>query len=456
MAVFSSSTPSDGTTDYFINKSLEVTFDEAVNAATLTDNVVSLYNLDTGAPTPIELKLKSTDSNTIVITPSSHLQENTNYRLVILGTDMGLGFNLSFSGGSNLATTVAIMFMTGDSVYSIDTTVEKEAASKTLEGDLFLPVNVKALGFDFTVSRVRPENHSYGVQTGLTGDNTINFKFNKALYTASGVTDWATVHVFSLLDDPAYYASGQVFNSTTNPVAVPDYSIQTANNDTELVIAFSGLLPNNAAIQVELNSNIRSTDGDLYGGNLLYSINTELFPATYGVETVKREVKPIAEFYNDDYIAATLFKNIIWLWEMSGRGFSLTDPTYPAKQYAIYSTILDLMEDKEYEKYVVAGTRRQLGDLNVSVDNLIGRQALKLNKYTKAKERAFETLHKGWQFKIGTTTAAYSDIASTINRLWYNVNGRYTHTMYRFDQRDIPASNTSLSRHAKTNNPIWY
>ena len=455
MASLVSSSPADGETDFFLNKSLELTFDEAVASAALTDNIVSLYNLDTGGTVPINLTLKATNSSVVIVTPQSHLTEDTDYRLVVLGTDMAMGFNFSFAGGSDLATTISIQFATGDTVYSVDTTVEKEAAAKTLEGDLFLPVNVKALGFDFTVTQVRPKNHSHNNPTGLTGDNSISFTFSKALFTGSGISNFVEVNAFPILDDPAYLGSGTTLNGSSGSFSIPDYTIETRESDTVLSVVFDRLLPENTAVQVQLTSNIRSTDSEYYGGDMLYSINTKLLPSIYGVETIKREVKPIAEYYNDDYIAATLFKNIIWLWERTGQTFSLTGPSFPAKQYAVYSTILDLMEDKEYEKYVIAGTRRQLGDFNVSVDNLIGRNALKVNKYLKLKENALESVYKGWQFKIGTSTTAYEEIASTVNRLWYNVNGRYTATMYRFDQPDVPASNTSISRHAKTNNPIW-
>ncbi|MCB1712291.1 MAG: hypothetical protein KDH96_07400, partial [Candidatus Riesia sp.] len=113
------------------------------------------------------------------------------------------------------------------------------------------------------------------------------------------------------------------------------------------------------------------------------------------------------------------------------------------------------MEDREYYKYVVAGTRRQLGDLGVSIDNIIGRIAMKVAKYQKAKEVAFDSIVPGWQFKIGTSTLAYQEAAEGVSRLWYDINGRYTETMYKYYQDNIPASNVAINRHAKSNNPIW-
>jgi hypothetical protein len=113
------------------------------------------------------------------------------------------------------------------------------------------------------------------------------------------------------------------------------------------------------------------------------------------------------------------------------------------------------MEDREFYKYVVAGTRRQLGDLGVSVDNIIGRLAMKVAKYQKAKELALESIKPGWQFAVGITTQGYADTAMNINRLWYSTNMRYIPTRFSYHQEDMPASNTQINRQARQNNPIW-
>ncbi|MHA2265681.1 MAG: hypothetical protein ACXAEN_25095, partial [Candidatus Thorarchaeota archaeon] len=126
-------------------------------------------------------------------------------------------------------------------------------------------------------------------------------------------------------------------------------------------------------ITIDLTNKIESLDSDEYGGALHYSINTQVYPEISGLQTVRREIRPSSVDYVDDYIGALLFKNTMWLWERTGRGLDLDTLSYSAKKHILYSTVLDLLEDKEYEKFIVAGTRRQLGDLNVSVDSLIGR-----------------------------------------------------------------------------------
>lgn len=444
-----SSTPAEGATDYYLNKSVELTFDKAIASSSLTDNVFSIIDIDSGTCVPLTISFGADSNARIILLPSTSFRENTQYRIIITGTSSGLGYTLTAADADTLATTLFIEFGTGTTVYKIDTTLEKEISNLTLEGDLFLPTNVKALGYDFTVSRVRPKNNLHAVSPTLTGDSNITFTFSKNLMSGAEYDDWVEVDVFPLLNDVSYLASGTSFGEGT----IPSYTVTGLSN--QLIVQFSTELPKNVGVQINLLQDITSVDGDQYGGKLRYSINTELYPEVCGVNTIEREIREVVDVYPRDYIGALLFKNSIWLWEKLGRSFGLDSVPYAAKQYITYSTILDLMEDREYYKFVLAGTRRQLGDLGVSVDNIIGRIAMKVAKYKEAKDVALESLKKGWQFKVGTSIAAYSEMADQVNRLWYDINGRYTDSTYSYHQEDLPISNVAINRHARHNNPIW-
>jgi hypothetical protein len=448
--ILSSSTPSHGSTDYFVNKSVELIFNKAIATTSLSNNVFSIIDVDAGTVVPLTISHGINNTSKVVLLPSTNLKENTQYRILVVGTDQTLGYSLVAQDAEALTATIYIEFSTGSTVYKIDSTIQKDSSSLTLEGDLFLPTNVKALGFDFTIEKVRPKNNIHGVEPSLTGDNTIKFTFTKNLWTGQeDYTEWLDIVSFPLLDTSMYLAtSGQLGVGN-----IPSHSISVTGQ--VLTVAFSSSLPNNVGIQISILDKVRSIDNDYYSGKLEYSINTKLYPEIYGVQSIKREVREIVDTYTEDYIGALLFKNTIWAWERVGRSFSLDSPTFAAKQYIIYSTILDLMEDKEYSKYVVAGTRRQLGDLGVSVDSIIGRIAMKVAKYQKAKDNAFESIVAGWQFRIGHGIQAYNDAAATVNRLWWNINGKYVETRYVYYQDDVPASNVDWNRYAKTNNPIW-
>lgn len=442
------STPADGATDYFINKSVSITFNKAISSSSLTPNVFSLIDIDSNTAVPLTVSASTESDTKILLLPSLNLKSNTQYRIIVVGTDQGLGYSLVASDTETLTTTITIEFATGSTVYKIDTTVEKEVSNLTLEGDLFLPTNLKAIGLEFTILKTRPKNFSHAIAPTVTGDSTIRFTFSKALNTGADYSTWADVSLFPLLNDTAYLSQNGDFGTGV----IPNYTI--TGSGTELIVTFDGALPKNLGVQINLTDSITSLEGDEYGGNLQYSVNTQLYPEIYGIQTVKREIREIADVYSEDYIGALLFKNSIWLWEKLGRSFSLDTVPYAAKQYVLCSTILDLMEDREYYKYVLAGTRRQLGDLGVSVDNLIGRLAMKVAKYQKAKEIALESLNRGWQFRVGSSMLAYDNIAADINRLWYDVSDRYTDTRLSYLQLDQPASNTTDNRRARSNNPI--
>jgi hypothetical protein len=442
----SSTTPSTGATDYYINKQITLQFSTAIDSAYLTDSIVSLFNVNTNEYVPVALSLNPVDSTEIIISPEMVLDENTNYRVRILGEDSPLGLALQDTSGDKLAETTTITFSTGDNVYDIDADVEKQAASVTLEGDLFLPNNLEALGYEFTIESVTPENHSHGVSTSLNGSNKIEIKFSKPLATGqTNYIDWASVSTFPILAE-YYMASGTTFNEDSGNITIPDYNITVSGE--YMYINFDSELPKNVGITAELNSNILSQAGDQYGGNLYYAVNTETYPSLVPIQIVRNEVRPINVDFFDDYIGTLIYKNTISLMEMgllNGNQHSIT-----RFNYILYSTVIDLIEDKDLQKFVVAGTRRQLGDLNTSVDNLAGRLALKLARSEKLKESALDTMKPGWQIRTGSYTL-YEN--TKMSRLWYDISGRYTHTYYKYKQLDQPAANTAINRHAKTNNP---
>lgn len=445
--LFVSSIPDSGTTDYFINKSIELTYNQAISESSLTDNVVFLVDLSTNQNVPIVIARKSSNVATIVITPLVNLKENTNFRLIITGLDQGMGYSLISQTLETLSTTTVILFATGNNVYQIDTTIEKQASNITLEGDLFLPTNIKALGYEFTISKVRPKNHSHGIPLTITGDNTVRFSFTKPLMTGVAYDDWADVRVYPILENDSYIGTG----GWTGNSPIPGYTVTGVGSD--LLVTFQSELPQNVSVSINLNSTIRSIADDEYGGAMNYVVNSQLSVDVFGPEAVKLDLASISNELYDDYIGALIFKNAIFLWEKVGRGFELSSTSFPVKKYIFLSTIMDIIEDKDYHKFVLGGTRRQLGDLNVSVDNPVGRLALKIARVQKEKEIALETLFKGWQFKA----LASAGRAAWMNgdRLWHDVNGRYTDPIYKYYQWNLPVSNIHINRHAKNNNPFW-
>lgn len=442
-----SSTPSAGQTDVYLNKKIELNFNQAIVASSLTDAAIFIIDVESGRKVPIVLSLNPQNGSQVLINTRQILKENTVYSLSLVGTDMGLGSYLQ-GETDNLTTTTSITFTTGENIYDVDVTIEKEAGNKTLEGDLFLPSNVEALGYDFTLDYILPKNRSYNVATTLNGSNSIDFVFTAPLATGYDISQWADVEVSPILDYTGYYASGE----TIGAVEVPSYYIY--QNDKTLSIIFSGELPKNALVKVDLSNDIVSTNNDYYGGDLGYIITTQLYPDISGPNSIRRELNNFeAEIY-DDYIGCLLLKNSIFLWEMTGRALNFSAPNFSIIKYVLYATVIDIIEDKDLENFIRAGHRKRIADIDVSFGNLIGRLALKLSRAEKEKDKSLETLRKGHQIKTGVLSV-YLDTISQTNRLWHNVSNTYVSPHLKYYQPNEPISNISINRQAKTNNPGW-
>lgn len=449
----SSSDPAHGATDVYTNKNPTFIFTAALDSATVTENTFLLLDQTTNQRVPVTLTYDSTVFKVTMVLQGM-LRENTAYRVLIVGSDTAVTDILSGTeAGDDLTATIKVEFSTGDDQFQIDTTLGKEVDSKTLEGELFLPSNLKALGTDFTVDKVRPQNHSHGVAVDLTGDRTVRFTFTKNLNTSGDIGAWAEIEVFPVLTTEYLGKSGELQTVTAGDYTLPTGTLSVSSKD--LVLTFDRDFPNNVGISVQLLDKIEASDGLDYGGGLEYSITTKLYPDVVPVIPIKRELRSIdGDKILDDYVGSLVHKNTIFLWEFLGRDLDLDDIPWAGWKYIFNSTLLDIMEDQDYEKFLTAGTRRQLGDLNTSVDSLIGRLALKIASTQKDKDRALQTLTKGWQFKTAIKSDSVNGLPNQ-NRLWYDINGRWTDPANKYNQPDIPASNTAISRRAKSVNPWW-
>ena len=440
------SDPANAAEDVYINKNLIVTFVNPVLSSSVTENTVILIDTITNRRLPLTLSL-NTFRTVLVIVPHNHLKENTAYRLMFIGQDTAVNneYLIDSSSGLGLSTTTSIEFETGDSAYSIDSALQKDAQALTLEGDLNLPSNVKALGYDFTITKVRPKNYSAGNSVNLTGDNTIRFTFNKALQTGQDIDVISEVTTYPLFDYSYLAVSGSVGTYT-----IPTLTGYISGSD--LVFGFTGNMPNNVGINIKLKDTLLAEDTATYGGNMDYNITTSIYPDIVPTNLIKLELKSLSPELYDTYVSTIIFKNAIELWERIGRGFDFGSISWPVKKYVINASVLDIIEDADLEKFLAAGTRKQVEDMYLSVDSLVGRLAMKVASATKDRDIAWESLNQGWQFKTAVRSA-FVDGQELGSRLWYNANGNYVYPYAKFYQADMPASNIDINRQAKSNNP---
>lgn len=435
------SNPLDGSTDVFINKPLTVTFNSALDSATVTNTSVSLINVATDSVVACLIEYIAS-SNTVQITPLSYLGENTVYKIRFPGTDVAL--NSSFvieedASNTKLTTTITISFTTGSKTFIDDTSINKSALNLSLEGDINLPTHVKALG-KFSVQNTIPINHSSDVNTTLDGNNRVKITFNKGLSGSLVSTDWISVDSFPILDNPAFLAVGTTLNTGTIPSMTG-----VLYSGSSLYLLFNDQMPKNVGVNITLATGIIASDGSEFGpNNYTLSFTTDRYPKVSGIHSVKTEIKAAAEELNNEYIASLLFKNTIEVSQAITIG---SDPDYLITKWVLLKTIIDILDDKELEKALVAGTRRQLGDLNVSVDGVIGKLAIKHARALKELDSTKRAIH-GAKY-LGAVINEFIIKDYTPTRLWYGIHGKLVESKWATYQGDYPSANAAINRQAK-------
>ena len=444
-----SSNPASNSVDVFVNVPLTVTFDApGLDLDSINSNSVVLLNALTQSSVPVDLSYNPT-TRVLTVTPFTVLAEDSIYKIRFPGTDiaLGLGYVIKSSGSLDpLVTTVEITFTTGRRNYIEDSVVDKDATNLSLEGDIMLPSNVKALG-PFAIEATFPKNHAADVAVSLDGSNRLYIKFNKALSGTLLENDWLNIDTYPMLDSEQYLAQSQVFGTGSMPTMTGlSYSGQY------LYANFNNNFPNNAGVTVTLGTGVVATDGSTFGNSTYaLSFTTDRFPKIGGVHVLRNELLAASDELNNDYMAAVLLKNTVRVINRFS-ALSFTAPQYLAHRYVVNLSIMDILEDKDLEHALVAGSRRTLGDMTISIDQLIGQMALKYQRAKKDAEEADDGL-QGIK-KLGAQIQHAVCYPVPPDRQWHGVNGRIYDYRFAYWQEDMPQANTQLNREAR--NPNWY
>jgi len=451
----SSSDPAGGDSDVFVNVSLKATFAATLTVSSVKDTTVLLVDEATSTIVDVVVDYDEQDGSVVTVTPQTALANNNVYTLKFPGTDTAVSSAFVISdraSGDVLTTTITITFTTGSRVYVDDTSIDKDATDLSLEGDLVLPVHVKALG-EFAISGMNPKNHEADVAISLNGVNQVQFDFTKALSGDLCDSTWVTVDTFGILDSNQFLSVGDDLQGTSGTLPTVSSVSCTGNS---LFVEFSEEVPQNLGIQIGIESKVTAADGSEFGPNdFEYSITTDRYPSIGGVHIVKRELYSIdqGEVIPKDYIAALLFQHTIELNEMV-TNLNATNPSYLHQKWVLMQTLLDILEDKELEKAVVAGTRRQLGDLNVSVDSLIGKMSLKHARVMKELDRVTKGIHGPAILAMRYAETMLTPRKGT--RLWFGVAGQLRNFLDQTYQGNYPAANIYINRQAKVPpDSIW-
>ena len=209
--------PTNGGVNEYLNVHIQVTFDQAMLESSLTSNTLLVYRA--ADYTQIEGMLSyDSSSYTSTFIPVKSLDESSGYTFIIVGADSSTDCAKN-AASESLVLSDTVQFTTGSDIYEPPQTVtdptnpEDEVAESPTD-----PVLEPAVCLDFCVTDTTPDNRQTNVGTALpsgrayipepSGFSSVYVEFNYDLWP-SGVAylDWMTIKAEPVNGDPAYPAA---------------------------------------------------------------------------------------------------------------------------------------------------------------------------------------------------------------------------------------------------------
>ena len=441
---FSSSTPTDGATNVYLNQKLTVTFSTDLDATSVSGATVILRSV--ALDTVVDATL-SVSGAVITIVPYTLLIANSVYRLTLVGSDLSLSTGAIQSADGSLVDTEILSFQIGS---QLDTTsVTRTEEEITLGGDLNLPGDVSLTSTSLTISSSSPTNHAFSVSAADT--NSITVTFSAALDPDTVTASSVQLEQYAFLDEEHLLATGSVFYANNTDGDYSDLSIDTPSASSNVITITPDVdrdWPNNMTVEVHLAATIADTAGNTLGSAQKITFHIEPYPNLVGIRAVKNELGTmIPNTYLDDYIGLRSWANTIDIYENLGANIDITkfSKNRPFREYIKCKTAMDILHDIRGTKDLAAGTSKELGDFRIS--------------YFPAGAGIASQKEQALQVRMNTAMAALvgymnrprsatRDAGSVVKRGSRQVRGPFLFNPQRnlYVSDPIPAANTARER----------
>jgi hypothetical protein len=361
-----SSDPANGATGVSVEQVVTLTFDQNVDANSVSGATVQLFRDDTDFPV---VSGTIASGKKIVLLPQSALDQDALYRVKIIGSDLGLGYALKASDGTFLATTIDQTFRTGTerfvSLTEVASRTDIERIGPIRESD---PLAIQPSGGALEIDERTPEALAAKVSVSLTG---ILIDFNKSLLHSTVNDSTIQVTQVPVLGLEEYY--GDVIDGEfklaaqlATPLIPPTGVVfQSAGNlavfqrDPATDFLF------NTEVRVKVTTKVQGVDGSTLLQTDMYLFTTEYCPLYSSPDLVRLEMGPAVATLTDDTLCRLIHKNSIEAWELSGRAIPFRNPNARIKRWVLCQTILDVLNVLMLASDLRAGETKTLGDLSI-------------------------------------------------------------------------------------------
>lgn len=368
--LFTSRTPSPNETNVYVNKYIEVVFDQSLDTTTLNDNTILLYRLSDYQL--IDKKITFTAAtNTVSISPLTIFDQNTQYNIVLVGADSSASC-IKNSVGESMAVSLTWYFTTGTEAGDQPGETHEEEEPDTPSADspvsaVLVPKATESL----SIVQTYPENYAANLGT-INGDYaTVHFdgpitvKFDRAV--ASGVSvdqSWLTFDVQPVDGDSSI------------PTNMPSGYLYNTNGDT-LTYAFPTYEGNNYAwdvnneVTVTVSDHVKDHDGTELGTQYKFMFTTAYRPYYCTVEKTRAVIGSFLRDIPDDTIARIIYINSLEAYNIANTVYSqyvwdMDHPTFAAKMWTCCKTQYDLLYAKLLDMASVGpGMMKRLGDFTI-------------------------------------------------------------------------------------------
>jgi hypothetical protein len=368
-----SSVPATSSVGISIEQQVILTFSTALDAGSVNEGTVSVFRSDDLVPLRGEYVLSSA-STVVTFTPERAFFQDTQYRVVLLGSDQGLGYAVKSSTGEFLATTSVISFRTGTPRYvsleEIAARDDIERVGPIREAD---PLAIQPTAGSLEIDELVPEAYESNVSVSATG---LHIDFSADIDPSTVTTTSVKIEQAPVLGIIDYYATiVDPASSTVPTLGVQDSATDFTPPTGELRVEGDKVVfeidpaadfLHNTEVHVTISTDVASTTGASLSSETEYFFTTEYFPLFVGASFLRTELGPSIATLTDDTLNRIIHKNSIEAWEMSGQGISLERPTWWARKWVICKSILDILGVLLLTSDLQAGQSKTLGDLSIS------------------------------------------------------------------------------------------